>query len=85
MRGGEKIGFIQKGTAKVDVIEFLEDGTICIYDFKTGGARFKDMDMERYLEEGKAFSRSEYRGRPIPGVYVFPIFIPGRDGIPRQP
>lgn len=86
MLEGAKIGFIKKGTAKVDVIEFIDGGrTICIYDFKTGGARFRDADMERYEKEGRRYAELKFRDQPYFNVYVFPIFVPGLDGRTRQP
>jgi hypothetical protein len=85
LRNGEKIGFIQGGTRRLDVIEFRDGGrTICIYDFKTGRALFRDADMMSYGEEGAKHAYRKF-GIEHPNVYVFPIFIPGLDGIVRQP
>lgn len=85
LKNGVKIGFIQRGTIKLDVVEFRDGGRIvCIYDFKTGGALFRDTVMERYSEEGAKYAYNEFRVAD-PNVYVFPIFIPGLNGILRQP
>jgi len=37
--GGREVDYGTPGSVRVDVIEFLPDGTINVYDFKTGGAR----------------------------------------------
>jgi len=85
LKDGKEIGFIQKGTAKLDVIEFRDGGrTVCVYEFKTGDAPFRDTGMRRYGKAAAKYAQVTLEV-PLPNVYVFPIFIPGLDGIVRQP
>ncbi len=85
IKDGGKIGFIQKGTTKLDVFEFYDGGrTVCVYEFKTGGAPFRDTGMRRYGNAAAEYAKTTLNV-PLPNVYVFPIFIPGLDGIVRQP
>ncbi|MDP1961017.1 MAG: hypothetical protein Q8K93_02325 [Reyranella sp.] len=82
---GKEIKYVLKGTDKLDVIEFRDKGrTVCIYDFKTGRAPFRDTDMKRYGKAGADYAYKTF-GVLHPNVYVFPIFVPGLDGIQRQP
>ena len=56
-------------TVRIDAVEYREDGTICIYDFKTGRAgmsrrRFSDLGLGGYLSDAEQ-PRSRLRSRAI--------------------
>ena len=38
-------------TIRIDAVEYREDGTVCVYDFKTGQS---GMTRQRFLELGRA-------------------------------
>jgi hypothetical protein len=67
-------GYIQKGSSRLDIYEVHRNGkSVCVYEIKTGNARFPDKVMRRYVEEGvlraKAFSNGYTH------VYVVPIRV----------
>lgn len=80
--GGETIGFRNvRGSAIIDVVERME-GAVCIYDVKTGGARFPDSKMEQYAEEYVKFFEREHKQTFTGAVYVLPVYVEdmfGRD------
>ncbi len=80
--GGEKVGFRNvRGSAIIDVVERM-DGAVCIYDVKTGGARFPDSKMEQYAEEYVKFFEREHKQTFTGAVYVLPVYVEdmfGRD------
>jgi hypothetical protein len=68
--GGElKRGFLKSGSSRIDVVEKIGDDSVCIYDFKTGGATFPDRVRERYLRE-----MAMYYG--VRNIYVLPVYVP---------
>lgn len=81
--GGGKVGFRNvRGSAIIDVVELMESGAVCIYDVKTGGARFPDGTMERYAEEYVKFFARKQEQTFTGAVYVLPVYVEdmfGRD------
>ena len=74
---GQRVGFRNvKGSAIIDAVEHMKNGDVCVYDIKTGGARFPDTKMEKYAEQAELFFK------PTGKVYVFPVNVEdmfGRD------
>ncbi len=66
---GERIGFMKSGGSRIDVVEKIGPDTVCVYDYKTGGAMFRDPVRERYLKEAAWHFGAKT-------VYVLPIFVP---------
>jgi hypothetical protein len=67
--GGKPIGFMKSGGSRIDVVEKIGPDTVCVYDYKTGGAMFRDPVRERYLKEAAWHFGAKT-------VYVLPIFVP---------
>jgi hypothetical protein len=67
--GKRDIRFLESGASKIDVLEKLDDNTVCIYDYKTGGARFPDPTREKYL-------RAAVARFGVTTVYVMPVYVP---------
>jgi hypothetical protein len=62
------------GSSVLDVLEIYEfEKRACVYDFKTGGARFPDTTIERYAREAGAYANSLGKGR-----YMHIVVIPVR-------
>ncbi len=66
---GEPIGFLKSGSSKIDVVEKIGEDAVCVYDFKTGGAKFPDHVRERYLKEAAAYFNVKH-------VFVLPVYVP---------
>lgn len=69
-----------RGTAIIDVVEHMQNGDVCIYDVKTGGARFPDAKMEQYADAFAAYLRRD--GKFYGKIYVLPVYVEdmfGRD------
>ena len=64
-----------KGSSRLDVLEILRRKTICVYDFKTGNARFPDHTMHRYGQEAGKYVRRKL-GSGYDRVYVIPVRVP---------
>ena len=81
--GGGTVGFRNvRGSAIIDVVELMKSGAVCIYDIKTGGARFPDATMERYVEEYLKFFKAKHHRTFTGVVYVLPVYVEdmfGRD------
>ena len=72
---GRPQSYSVKGVSKLDVLEILRKKTICVYDFKTGRARFPDQTIRRYGREAGEYSR--WLGRNgYDRIYVIPIHVP---------
>jgi hypothetical protein len=67
--GKKDIKFLKSGASKIDVLEKLDDDTVCIYDYKTGGARFPDLVRDKYLRAAVARFN-------VKTVYVLPVYVP---------
>jgi hypothetical protein len=80
---GETIGFRNiRGSAIIDVVERMKSDAVCIYDIKTGGARFPDTKMKQYAEEYVKFFERKYKQTFTGAVYVLPVYVEdmfGRD------
>ena len=65
---GRQQGYRIRGTSVLDVLEISDTGTACVYDFKTGNARFTKSTIEQYGEETGEYMRLKgypywWRGR----------------------
>ena len=61
----------QKGSSFLDVYEAnKKEGSVCIYDFKTGRPTLRKETRIRYLREGAAYAAAGYTH-----FYVMPISI----------
>ena len=73
-----------KNSSVIDIIEFYRKKTVCVYDIKTGNARFPKRVMDRYgreiwsyidpSDEAILYSRAAAAG--YTHVYVVPIRVP---------
>jgi hypothetical protein len=66
---GIPIGFLKSGSSKIDVVERIGKDAVCVYDFKSGTAKFPDHVRERYLDEAAKYFR-------VRTVYVLPVYVP---------
>lgn len=69
---GAKKAYRMKGTSVPDVLEADRKGTMCIYEFKTGGATLRKATIERYGRVGVTYADAEKMG--YAQVYVVPIY-----------
>jgi hypothetical protein len=74
LRNGEKFTYFPRGSSVLDVLEIYDNETICIYDFKTGGARFPDDVMTRYIKEAALYAEAEKLGYKY--IYAIPVRVP---------
>jgi hypothetical protein len=74
---GERVGFRNvRGSAIIDAVERMRGGDVCVYDIKTGGARFPDKQQEKYAKQAELFFK------PTGKIYVLPVYVEdmfGRD------
>lgn len=64
----------RKGHRKIDVVEFYNNDTVCIIDFKTGGATFGPSQMKGYIEQ--IIWHLEAQGLGYKHIYAVPIHLP---------
>lgn len=64
----------RKGHRKIDVVEFYNNDTVCIIDFKTGGATFGPSQMKGYIEQ--VIWHLEFKGLGYKHIYAVPIHLP---------
>jgi hypothetical protein len=62
------------GSSVLDVLEIHKRKTVCVYDFKTGNARFPDDTITRYARE--AGLRAKIYGTGYTHIYVVPVRVP---------
>ena len=65
----ERPRYLKSGSSKIDVVERIGGNAVCVYDFKTGSARFPDHVRERYLREVATHFK-------VSTVYVLPVYVP---------
>jgi hypothetical protein len=64
----------RKGHRKIDVVEFYNNDTVCIIDFKTGGATFGPSQMKAYIQQ--VIWHLEFKGLGYKHIYAVPIHLP---------
>lgn len=64
----------RKGHKKLDVLEFYNNDTVCIIDYKTGGATFGPSQMKGYIQQ--VIWHLEARGLGYKHIYAVPIHLP---------
>jgi hypothetical protein len=74
LRNGQKFTYFPKGSSVLDVMEIYDNETICIYDFKTGGATFPDDVMARYIKEAALYAEAKKLGYKY--IYAIPVWVP---------
>lgn len=56
------------------MVEFYNNDTVCIIDFKTGGATFGPSQMKGYIEQVILYLKAE--GLGYKHIYAVPIHLP---------
>ena len=74
LNGVPKSYYRPKGSSVLDVLEIHKRKTVCVYDFKTGNARFPRATIMRYARE--AGIRAQAFGQGYTHIYVVPIHVP---------
>lgn len=64
---GSKLPVLPRGAVRFDVLEDAGQGSVCVYDAKTGDSDMRPKQMHRYWQEALAFRTNTKR------VYVIPI------------
>jgi hypothetical protein len=68
---GKRFSYRPRGSSVPDVVEIRKDGTVCIYDYKTGGSPFTADKMEQYLREVETYVTIQKYG--YTRIIVMPI------------
>ncbi|MFI5000631.1 MAG: hypothetical protein ACHQK9_12200 [Reyranellales bacterium] len=71
---GKDYSYFPKGSSVLDVLEIHKRKTVCVYDFKTGDARFPDETISRYAREAGLYAKTLPHG--YTHIYVVPIRVP---------
>lgn len=71
---GERQSYFTKGSSVLDVLEIHRRKTVCVYDFKTGNARFPDTTITRYAREAALYAQGIAMG--YTHIYVVPVRVP---------
>ncbi len=71
---GAPVSLFTQGHSRLDVLEVHSDRKVCVYDFKTGGARFPDETIARYAKEAEAYATAKKLGHTH--IYVIPVYVP---------
>ena len=71
---GVRKTYYPKGSSRLDVLELHKRKTVCVYDFKTGNARFPDATIMRYAREAGLYAKAVPNG--YTHIYVVPIRVP---------
>ena len=59
---------LPKGASRIDVLEDAGQGTVCVYDPKTGDSAMSTRQMQRYAQEALLFRPGTTR------VFVIPLY-----------
>ena len=71
---GLRVSMFTPAHSRLDVLEiYAEQSKICVYDFKTGRARFPDDTIVRYAKEAEAYAAAKKMG--YTHIYVMPVRV----------
>jgi hypothetical protein len=79
LRSGIPQSYYSSGSSVLDVLEIYEsEKRVCVYDYKTGGARFPDATVERYAREAGLYVKNleDEAYNDIRHIVVIPVYVP---------
>jgi hypothetical protein len=79
LRSGIPQSYYSSGSSVLDVLEIYElEKRACVYDYKTGGARFPGATVERYAREAGLYVKDLEDGayNHIRHIVVIPVHVP---------